>query len=310
MSKKQEVLSAVLSQNVPFYSTTIASLSGASPALISNTINELIDAGKLTTHKDGKKNVYTLTGSVNNTLTTITTEPICTVAERFDYIHNLVDMVIKGVQPSVLITGQSGIGKSYIVKSRLKMAGLNPNEDYIQVSGHSSPFGLFKLLHDHRDEILVMDDVDSIFHQPSSVNVLKAALDSYATRYVSWCSDKADQQELESPFEFTGRIIFISNLFAERIDPAVRSRSFCFDLRMSNDEISEHMQNILKDLETTVDMILKQEVLDFVKSIQNRFMNYNIRVLIQAIRIRKYCLGTDKDWKKMIEILAQETSHE
>lgn len=304
MSKKQEVVDSIFQQSGPFYSTTIASLSGASPALISNTINSLLSEGKITSQREGKKLIYALTDGANNTQMTVTTEPICSVAERFDHIRNLVDMVIKGIQPSVVITGQPGIGKSFIVREQLKAAGLKFDTDYLQVNGHSSPFSLYKLLHDHRESTIVFDDSDSVFDYPISVNILKAALDSYDRRWVSWYSSVAEQQDLDPSFEFTGKIIFISNRFIERIDPAIRSRAFCFNLKMTNSEISEHMGNIVKDIETGIHINLRREALDYLKTIQDQFTNYSLRVLIQAIRIRAYCAGTDKDWKQMIKVLA------
>jgi replication-associated recombination protein RarA len=150
----------------------------------------------------------------------------------------------------------------------------------------------------------VFDDSDSVFDYPISVNILKAALDSYDRRWVSWYSSVAEQQDLDPSFEFTGKIIFISNRFIERIDPAIRSRAFCFNLKMSNSEISEHMGNIVKDIETGIHIGLRREALDYLKTIQDQFTNYSLRVLIQAIRIRAYCAGTDKDWKQMIKVLA------
>ena len=66
MAKKTDVIQSVFAQTTPFYSTTIQSLSGGSTALISNTLNELLDAGKISAKKDGKKIVYALTDGVNN----------------------------------------------------------------------------------------------------------------------------------------------------------------------------------------------------------------------------------------------------
>lgn len=306
MSKKQQVINTVLSQSEPFYSSTITSLSGASIALVSNTLNELLVQGKLYSKKDGKKTMYTLNDINNNQQINVTTEPLCSVAEKFGYIRNLVDMVIKGIQPSIMITGQPGVGKSYIVRDQLKNANMQPNFDYIQVTGHSSPFGLYKLLHDHRDATIVFDDTDSIFCNDVSSNILKAALDSYDKRVVSWYSDRAEQQQLDPYFEFKGRIIFISNMYLDKIDSAVRSRAFCFNLKMTNEEISEHMQNILSGIEPNISFDIKQDALDYLKTIHNSFQNYNIRTLIQSIRIRNYCIGTDRDWKKMINILTQD----
>jgi len=302
MSKKQDVIQTVMGQSGPFYSTTIQTLSGTSVALVSNTLNELLDAGKIKAQRDGKKLVYALTDGVNNTQMTVTTEPICTMEEKFKYIHDIVQMVIDGVNPSALITGRPGIGKTYLVKNTLEAAGLKKDEDYIFVSGHSSAFGLYRLLYDNQEGFIILDDCDSAFKCPRSVNILKSALDSYDIRRVSWFSDKTnDKEDIEPYFDFKGRVIFISNLYADRIDEAVRSRSFCVNLKMTNAEVTEHMRNIVDDLEPSVDSVIKHEVLDYISTIPDCFETYGIRTLIQSCRIRISC---PDDWKKMVQVVA------
>lgn len=299
MKNKNILSQTILSQTNKFTVSQIISMTGVSNVYVSQTLLKLQAEGLIMRVNKGKPQLWKV----------MSQEKVTTaldVATRFEYIRNLVDMVITNKQPSVMITGCAGIGKSYLVREQLKKADQVVNEDYLQVSGHSSPFGLYKLLHDNRDGTICFDDCDSCFDDSTSVNILKAALDSYDTRWISWYSSKAEQEELDPSFEFTGKIIFISNRRLDRIDPAVRSRAFCFDLQMSNDEISEHMQNILANIEPNVDINVKQEVLNFLKTIQDKFSNYNLRVLIQAIRIRNYCLNSDKNWQQMIQILTHD----
>ena len=302
MNKKQRVLDTVYQQSNPFYTSTITSLSGTSVALVCSTLNELQEQGKISTRKEGKKNVYTLIDEPNNIEMNITTEPLCTVAEKFNFIRDVVRMVINGVNPSALIVGKSGVGKTYLVRDELTKAGLEKDTDYLFVSGHSSAFGLYKLLHDHRENLIVMDDVDSIFRDVKSVNILKAALDSYNIRRVSWFSEKTgDKDDIEPYFDFEGRIIFISNLYADQIDEAVRSRSFCMNLRLTNAEVTDHLRNMIKFIEPGVDIDIKTEVLDYIDTISDSFEVYGIRTLIQGIRI--YIGANGGNWKKMIQII-------
>lgn len=302
MTKRNHVLRIINDQNGQFCSSTIQSLSGASPALISNTINMLIEEGKVGTRKSGRRLVYTLLNKQTHEQTTITTEPICTIPEKMDYIRTAVQMVIDNINPSALITGKPGIGKTYIVKEMLEKNGLKEDEDYIFASGHTSAFGLYRLLYDNSESLIVMDDFDSVFKDIKAINILKAALDSYDVRRVSWYSEKTEKSEdIEPTFEFKGKIIFISNLYAEKIDDAVKSRSFCIDLRLDNNETTEYMESILDNLESETSMEIKKEVLEFIDSISNNFESYGIRTLIQSIRIRKGCKG---DWKKMIKVFA------
>ena len=309
MSKKQAILDAVYAQHSPFYSSTILSLSGSSTAMVSNTLNELLSQGVISCSRDGKRMVYILTSSPKQEVLNIEGRKVieehsCSIQEKFDYIREIVRMVIGGVNSSALITGRPGVGKTHLVKEELCRAGLEKDTDFLFFSGYTSSFGLYKLLHDHRDQFLVLDDFDSCFKDQKSVSILKAALDSYDTRRVDWVSDRTERSEdIESSFEFTGKIIFISNIYASRIDEAICSRSLCIDLRLTNDEVTEHMGNLINLIEPKVSVELKREVLDFISSISNCFNAYGLRTFMQAIRIRVGA-GPNTDWRKMIKLLS------
>jgi hypothetical protein len=297
MNTKQTIIDTALSQTSPFSTASIVSLSGASMASVNNTLSLLVEQGKIVANREGRKYIYSIIDGATNTQTTVIQEPLYTIAEKFNYIRNFVRMVIRGINPSALIVGRSGVGKTFLVKEELK------DTDYLMVSGYSTAFGLYKLLYDNSDKFIVLDDCDAIYTDKKAVNILKAALDSYDTRKVSWYSEKTDDKEDIDPFfNFTGRIIFISNLYASQIDGAIRQRSICVDLHMSTEEVTEHMRNILPLLEKNVSMDIKTEVLDYMSSIANTFQTYGIRTLIQAIRTR---IGADEgnDWKKMIQVM-------
>lgn len=240
---------------------------------------------------------------VYQSLATKIEAPTLSVTDRFEYLQDLVHMVAKKVQPSVMLTGTPGVGKSYLVQKTLNAAGLEEDEDYVVCKGHSSPMGLYQLLHDHRDQLIVFDDCDSALDDGISANLLKAALDSYDTRIVSWHSNKTEQLDLEKSFEFTGSVVFVSNLDMHKIDGAIRSRAFCYNLHLTPNEVHSYMGHILPNVFPKVSMEVKKEVWNYLGTFKEQWDSYNLRTLLQAIRIR---LGVreGKDWKKMIQILA------
>lgn len=229
--------------------------------------------------------------------------PKISVEERFGYITDLVNMVISGTQPSLFLTGESGIGKSFIVRKALADKGLEEDSDYLFIKGHSSPLGLYTLLHNNRDACLVFDDSDNAFKESTSANLLKSALDSYDKRMITWYSNRAESQGLEQKFEFNGKVIFISNIPLHQVDPAIRSRSFCYNLHLSTDELIVHMNDILQYIEPQVDIEKKKMVLNFISEYKNNWQNFNLRLLIQAIRIST-SFKEEQDWKNMIRVLS------
>jgi hypothetical protein len=91
--------------------------------------------------------------------------------------------------------------------------------------------------------------------------------------------------EYPQHFDFTGRIIFISNKAKSSIDGAILSRSLTVDLTMNSDEKIERMTTILPNILPQYDNDVKLEALSFLT--QNKeTANLNMRTLIMVIKMR------------------------
>ena len=216
-----------------------------------------------------------------------------TVEEMFENMERYTDMVINKIQSSLIITGAPGVGKSYLVKKRLEQSGLRQHVDFEIIKGRTSPAGLYYALYEHNDKIIVFDDCDSVFRDETSTNILKAALDSYDERIISYISTKrikgSDGLPLPTSFRFTGGVVFISNLSQSQMDSAVRSRSFVADIEMTSREVIARMKQLLHDVEPKASMKVKTAALKALTQAADTFDNVEIsfRSLIKAIRIRQ-----------------------
>ena len=212
-------------------------------------------------------------------------------------------MVAKKISPSLVITGQPGLGKTFQVIAMLNEMGMREGWDYVHVKGRASAAGMFITLYENRDKLVIFDDCDSVFRDVDAVNVLKGALDSYDRRVISWISAKplkdGDGDEMPRSFTFTGQVIFISNMDISRIDPAIRSRAFVTDISLTNDQMIQRMRALLKDIEPKSPLSQKQEALDALIAAYERYsgVELNFRSLIKSIRIRQAGFG---NWKQMI----------
>ena len=84
---------------------------------------------------------------------------------------------------------------------------------YHVVKGTMNAAGLYATLYNNRkpNEILVVDDCDSVTEDKVSLSLLKAALDTSDQRMIDWgATRRADNLPLR--FEYQGGIIFISNI--------------------------------------------------------------------------------------------------
>ena len=177
---------------------------------------------------------------------------------RFSFVEKLVTMVATGVQPSAIITGEGGLGKTYTVTKTLESNGykdisdladfqvgtiLNIRKCFKMVKGFSTAKGLYRTLFENNKGVIVFDDCDAVLKDPVALNLLKSALDSYGKRIISWNADFRDE-DLPRSFNFEGRVIFISNMDEGKIDQAIRSRSMMIDLSMTHDQKIDRMEFI------------------------------------------------------------------
>lgn len=238
-----------------------------------------------------------------------------TINERFEFVESLVNMVAAGVQPSAVITGEGGLGKTYTVNKTLVANGLrdltdlgaleagsvvNRNNSFVAVKGYSTSKGLYRTLYENKDSVIVFDDCDSILKDPVALNLLKSALDSYGKRVISWNAETGFGRDDDLPrsFEFKGRVIFISNMNQEGIDQAIRSRSMMIDLSMTEDQKIERMETITSSDEFLPDfsMEYKKDALELIRSLKNDAKEISLRTLISVTKIRA---SAGKNWKNL-----------
>jgi hypothetical protein len=233
------------------------------------------------------------------------------IGNRFEFVNQLVTMVAKGQAPSVVITGEGGLGKSYAVTTALKAAGLrditetpvdevSPRNTFRIIKGFSTAKGLYRILFENRNSILVFDDCDSVLFDKDALNLLKGALDSYDKRTITWNTSRAD--DLPRLFTFTGGVVFISNISMNKIDQALRTRSMCVDLSMSADQKIERMETIATSdsFLPDVDDSAKREALDVIKDNRYDAKELSLRSLIMVTKIRA---SENRDWKSLAKYM-------
>jgi hypothetical protein len=230
---------------------------------------------------------------------------------RFGFVEKLVAMVAEGVQPSAVITGEGGLGKTFTVTKVLEAKGykdisdladfqvgavINARKCFTFVKGYSTPKGLYRTLFENNKSIIVFDDCDSVLKDPIALNLLKSALDSYGKRIISWNADMRDD-DLPRSFAFEGRVIFISNLDEGKIDQAIRSRSMMIDLSMTTDQKIERMETIAAAPEflPEYDAKIKADALALIREIKDDVKEISLRTLISVSKIR----ASNKDWKDL-----------
>lgn len=239
--------------------------------------------------------------TVTQTYAPKTITPSFTINERFKYLEEFTTMVAERKLPSLIVTGESGLGKTYTVFDTLRSIGLESNmiegdqSGYLPISGFTTPLGLYETMHDNYDKIIVFDDCDSVLENQTTINLLKAALDSYETRTVSWVSGRP-AVGYASSFNFTGGIVFISNKPQYSIPPPIRTRAITVDLSMSNSEKIERMETVLESVLPELSLEIKRDALSFLKQKQEVITTLNFRSLLITAKIRA---SGNPEWRNL-----------
>ena len=257
-----------------------------------------------------KKTFSEITGDVKE----VKSDRFC-INQRFSFVEKLISMVASGVQPSAVITGQGGLGKTYTVTKTLVNAGykdastladfqvgqvVQRSKLFVTIKGYSTAKGLFRTLFENNGSVIVFDDCDSVLKDPVALNLLKGALDSYGKRIISWNADMKDE-DLPRSFDFTGKVVFISNKAQNDIDQAIRSRSMMIDLAMTLDQKIDRMDFISKSDEFMPEysMEVKQDAMNLIRELKDDAKEISLRTLISVSKIR----ASNKDWKDLAEYM-------
>ncbi len=206
------------------------------------------------------------------------------INERFEYFSELAELVAVKKLKSLFVTGRGGIGKSHTIKEALAFNRLQEETDYITIKGKCTARALYNELKENYNKLVIFDDCDSILKDGDSINVLQAVLDTYARRYVKWLTSRGSSEG----FEFTGSVIFLSNMSKETVNEALLTRAAVIDLSMTTDETITRMEHVLPTLDVGVAEVTMDDRLSamaLIKKYKNNIRSLNIRTLIKAVTV-------------------------
>jgi hypothetical protein len=106
----------------------------------------------------------------------------------------------------LVLVGTGGLAKSRSVRSVLGGKGC-------WIEGNATAFGMYAKLYKHRDEFVVIDDVDALYADRSGVRLLKCLCQTEEVKAMAWHSDarSLERQGIPREFSTTSRVIIICN---------------------------------------------------------------------------------------------------
>lgn len=217
----------------------------------------------------------------------------------FKEMQMYVKMVIKGIQPAVILCGAPGVGKTFRVKQQLKAAGYTMTADNT-VRGKCTPRQLYLTLYNNKDkgDIVLVDDADSLVGPKAPedcINILKAALDSTADdegRLVSYkvSGELKDDEGVPVPKSHYNKcgMIVITNYSIGQIDTALRNRAFTQSLDFSTKDLLQIIRDIMPNIESNrLSMSSKAKAMNYLEKLveEGKPIEVSCRSFITCARI-------------------------
>ena len=238
----------------------------------------------------------------------------------FKKMQKYVKMIIKGINPSVILCGAPGVGKTYNVKQQLKAAGYHEGHNLCTIKGKCTPRVLYMTLMEYKSkgDIVLIDDADGLVGPGAPedcINILKAALDSTSDdegRLINYgVSGKLVDDEgtpLPKKFYYNGGIIVITNYQAGSLDSALRGRSFIQDIHFTTEDILKRIKSLLPEIDSEhLSSKSKIKAYDYLVELSNKNteMEVSLRTFGICAKIFETAAGDpdfeDDDVKSMIK---------
>jgi hypothetical protein len=212
---------------------------------------------------------------------------VTTYRELAQYVKGFAD----GSFSFLIILGSPGLGKSETIRRTLE------GKDHLFIGTHATPLGMYQALYAHRDQPVVIDDLDCLCSDRGAVRLLKGVCNSDPIKRVCWRSNNSaigdEEGKTPAEFETTSRICVITNEWVTTSENvrALEDRGIMLHFAPSPLEIHQMVSGWFDD----------DEVLAFIGDNLHLMPQPSIRLYQHGKELK----GTEVDWRPAILALGQ-----
>ncbi|MEX2217053.1 MAG: hypothetical protein WD768_23275 [Phycisphaeraceae bacterium] len=206
----------------------------------------------------------------------------------------------------VIVIGTAGLGKTRVIKQAMA------DRKHLYLDNHATPFGLYEALYQHRDEPVILDDLDHIHRDPATLRLLKALCNTELVKNVSWLSkhrligDRPGQ--IPASFTTSSPVCLLTNQWSTANEhvKAVENRAIVLHFAASVQEVHQEVSRFNSQIRTVFDFIGQHQGLIRTPSIRQYVLGEQLRqanpetwraLLLESLgvdeRIRMIALLTD-----------------
>lgn len=214
-------------------------------------------------------------------------------------LHQWSSAFVKGAFGLFFLIGDPGHAKSYIIRNLIKEEKTKSNKNKEKLpeghvaeplwieGGAVSAFMLYQQLYLHLHELVVMDDIDSVYSDRNLVRLLKALCQSEKIKSIGWWTDsrKLDAKDIPIKFETRSRVCIIANKWRELNEHvgSLMSRGVMIEFCPSPTEVFSYAKNHK--------IITDKEILGFASQHLWMTQRMDLRDFLNAEEAKKAKLG-------------------
>jgi hypothetical protein len=240
------------------------------------------------------------------------------LTERFNALNTIADQTVNGKNKALIVSGPAGVGKSHNVLQAARAFEERGGKVGV-IKGFVRPTGLYRVLYNHsaQNDVIIFDDADSAFNDPVSLNILKAACELSDNRRISWLSETKmldeEGDKLPRTFEFSGNIVFITNLDMQALTEKGHSLAPHFEALMSRSLYIDLGMKTKRDCIVRIKQVVESgalsthgitsadaaEILEFIEDNSNKLRELSLRLVVKIGRLKQY---NRSSWKSLAKV--------
>lgn len=209
--------------------------------------------------------------------------------KSYAQLDQYVQAFAQGRLNLLICIGKPGLAKSQSFKRAI------PQGCWIE--GNATPFGMYVALYHAKDQLVIIDDVDSIYASGAGVRLLKCLCQTDPIKRVTWQSAAAQLDKESIPKEFTtsSKVAILANDWKTLNDnvAAVQDRGHCLVFEPTFQEIHTQAKTFFED----------EEILAYFGENLHLLAEHSLRSYLRAAELKAASL----DWKACLPLKALST---
>lgn len=205
------------------------------------------------------------------------------VVRTYAELESYVTAFAAGHINLLILVGAAGLAKSRTVRRVL-------GEEICWIEGNATAFRIFVTLYQHRDQLVVIDDVDSLHTDKNGIRLLKCLCQTEPQKQVAWHTSARALEKEKIPREFitSSRVVIISNDWRQ-VNANVRAvADRGHTLRFEPHALEIHQQ--------TTTWFADNEILDYIGSNLHAIHEPSMRLYYRCAELKSAGLP----WRRLV----------